>query len=258
MVCGDAPKEDQIRKERGGRKTTTTTISIFTIMNTRLELNVEMDHLSAEKVKSTLLGLPNTKIVSLDTLGGKVVVESPALSYDVLDKLKNSGMKASLHGIGGANQGNLGTAVSVLGGKGGWELGCGGASSHEVGSESVRGIVRIVQSTPTTAIIDSHFENMIPGTHKVSIHEYGDISDGCNAVGKMFKNGKLGEIIVNPYGLGKLKTEVTSDVHDLLGRAVVVSDTNNRKLICGIISRAAGVMENTKATCPCSPDDTGK
>eukprot|EP00026_Physarum_polycephalum_P018359 Phypoly_transcript_19911.p1 GENE.Phypoly_transcript_19911~~Phypoly_transcript_19911.p1 ORF type:complete len:231 (+),score=30.46 Phypoly_transcript_19911:2-694(+) len=228
-------------------------------MNTRVEVTAEIDSHSSEQVQAALLSLPGTKIVSLDTHAKKIVVEGPALSSDVLDKVRSSGVNASIHGIGGASsQGNLGTAVSVLGGKGGWEMGCGGASSHEIGNESVRGIVRFVQSTPTTMIVDSSFSGMVPGSHKIAVHEFGDISEGCNAVGKLFKNGKLGDIIVNPYGIGKMKTEITHNVHDLLGRSVVVSDSADKKLICGIISRAAGVMENTKTICPCTPNETNK
>ena len=108
---------------------------------------------------------------------------------------------------------------------------------------------------------------------RISIHEYGDISDGCNAVGKLFKNGRLGilfsppllssllfssllplissglssgNIIVDPHGMGRMKTEVPNDVHDLLGRSVVLSASNDRKLVSSLYLSSFVTKEEEK------------
>jgi len=60
------------------------------------------------------------------------------------------------------------TAISSLGGRTGYSI-----------KKSIKGIVRFIE-TPEGCVIDGTVNGLSPGEHGMHIHEYGDITDGCN------------------------------------------------------------------------------
>ena len=43
----------------------------------------------------------------------------------------------------------------------------------------VQGVVRMLQADESTCVVDGTIDGLRPGPHRVAIHEYGDLSDGC-------------------------------------------------------------------------------
>jgi len=60
------------------------------------------------------------------------------------------------------------TALSTLGGRSGYSI-----------KKSIRGLVRFIE-IPDGCVIDGIVNGLSPGEHGMHIHEYGDISNGCN------------------------------------------------------------------------------
>ena len=57
---------------------------------------------------------------------------------------------------------NLGAAVALM------DVGVG------------KGVVRFVQVDDSTCVVDGTLDGLSPGKYGVFLHEYGDISEGCN------------------------------------------------------------------------------
>jgi copper chaperone for superoxide dismutase len=43
-----------------------------------------------------------------------------------------------------------------------------------------KGVVRFVQVDDSTCVVDGTLDGLSPGKYGVFLHEYGDISEGCN------------------------------------------------------------------------------
>ena len=41
------------------------------------------------------------------------------------------------------------------------------------------GLARLVQATPTQCVIDATIDGLPEGQYKLKVHEYGDLSNGC-------------------------------------------------------------------------------
>lgn len=187
-----------------------------------------------------------------------VIVETALPTHEVVKIIEGSGKKALVTGVGvaGSQIVNLGSAVAIM---------------HEGNpSSGVRGVARIVQSTNDICIVDGTLDGLAPSSeHSLAIHEYGDISDGCNSCGDILSistgnsqnNSSLyGDIgIVHSDTTGRSAFRIESrqiKVWDVIGRSVVVksrtsSSTAWTKLACGIIARSAGLFENFKKICAC-------
>ena len=61
-------------------------------------------------------------------------------------------------------QGNLGAAVAQM----------------EIGGSSTRGVIRMVQTSQSTCVLDGTVDGLPAGKHRLFVHECGDISEGCN------------------------------------------------------------------------------
>ena len=48
------------------------------------------------------------------------------------------------------------------------------------GGVSGLGLARLVQATPTQCVVEATIDGLPPGHYQVSVHEYGDLSQGCN------------------------------------------------------------------------------
>lgn len=44
----------------------------------------------------------------------------------------------------------------------------------------VFGVIRFFQKQNDVCIIDGTIDGLVPGEHGLHIHEFGDLSDGCN------------------------------------------------------------------------------
>ena len=48
-----------------------------------------------------------------------------------------------------------------------------------VGSEVIRGVVRMVQTSEDKCVFEGTVDGLPPGQHALCVHETGDISSGC-------------------------------------------------------------------------------
>lgn len=227
-------------------------------MTAKIELAVDLSGSSESVDLKTYLKSNNAiQNVAVNTDKQTVVVETALPTHDVVRLIELSGAKALVTGIGaaGSHVVNLGSAVAIM---------------HEGNpSSGVRGVTRIVQSTMDTCIIDGTVDGLNPNSeHRLAIHEYGDISDGCNSCGDVLQlqlsnsnktlYGDLGSIFSDATGSSSFRMENNNvKVWDIIGRSVVIKSKlfpkaqSWTKLACGIVARSAGVFENFKRICAC-------
>ena len=82
---------------------------------------------------------------------------------------------------GQGSSSNLGAAVSILG---------------TTDPTDVKGLVRFVQLTEETCLIDVSVSGVDPGKHAIVVHQYGDFTNDWESCGGVFKDGVLGEVVV--------------------------------------------------------------
>ena len=58
--------------------------------------------------------------------------------------------------------------------------GLGAAVAMMGGRHGAKGVTRLVQSDEKTCIIEGTLDGLSPGKHRLQIHEFGDLSDGCD------------------------------------------------------------------------------
>ncbi|EFA82558.1 copper chaperone for superoxide dismutase [Heterostelium album PN500] len=246
---------------------------------TEMELMVDMschrcvDDIT-EKIKSS--SLKKTEITGADIGAQRLFLKSGAdLAVDIIETInRTTGRNATLSGFG-----TKGSAVCSVGVAEGWEKGCGGAGG--VGSEGVHGVIRVVEidttNTTTTHNNGILFEGRIGGLkpntkHSIAIHQYGDLTNGCENVGDIYKpiaktttNTEFnGTSIANEDG--KVEFRVLNkeypDFWSLIGRSIVLHSMKDdgrsldRRIACGIICRAATIGQNPKRICPCDNQPT--
>lgn len=127
----------------------------------------------------------------------------------------------------------------------------------DTGKSSLKGVVRICNiSEQAGSVIDGVVDGLEANKkYRFNIHECGDLSEGCQSVGNVFKPSGFEQKIVQSDDTGRLSFRLLDknlNVPDLIGRSVVISkpDTDER-LGCGIIARSAGIFENSKKICAC-------
>lgn len=143
--------------------------------------------------------------------------------------------------------------------------------------EHVRGLIRMVQVSPTMTIIDMTIRGASPGTYDVSVRERGDISSGAASTGGIWEavqssqdkppriaKGVWGTIEVGQNGLGSVFLDRPIQIWEMIGRAVVVSrrleqgrpreklEREDEDTFVGVVARSAGVWDNDKTVCSCS------
>jgi len=148
---------------------------------------------------------------------------------------------------------------------------------------NIRGVVRfsIIDKSSVGCVVDGVIDGLSPGLHGIHIHECGDLSQGCEAVGGHYNPrnsphgspenapdarhaGDLGNIRAEKDGRATFRfIDPFLKVPDIIGRSVVISEneddygkginTNSKidgnsgaKLACGIIARSAGILQNYK------------
>ena len=55
-----------------------------------------------------------------------------------------------------------------------------GAAVAMVSGGHVQGVIRMLQTDNDTCLLEGTVDGLRPGPHRVAVHEFGDISDGCN------------------------------------------------------------------------------
>ncbi|KAK7580231.1 hypothetical protein V9T40_000860 [Parthenolecanium corni] len=240
-------------------------------MSTNVEFAIQMhDKVTANVLKNSLSELSGVDNVSIYPESGTLVIKS-SLPISVLqEKIEETGQRAVIKGFGDSVQ----AAVAIVGGE------CGFAQGK------LQGVVRFIQADDNTCIVDGTIDGLSPGLHGLHVHEFGDISEGCDKVGQHFSlvnashgapscdtshrhTGDLGNIQVNEDGRSQFRfSDSVLKVWDVIGRTIVVTENaddlgkgNNpqslidgnsgKRLGCGIIARSAGLFENTKKICAC-------
>uniref|UniRef100_A0A493T3C8 Superoxide dismutase copper chaperone n=1 Tax=Anas platyrhynchos platyrhynchos TaxID=8840 RepID=A0A493T3C8_ANAPP len=133
----------------------------------------------AEAVRGALRGAPGVRLLELRLEAQTVLVETELAAERVRELLEASGRRAVLKGMGGS----LGAAVAAVAGPGG-----------------VRGLVRFLQVTPRSCLVDGAIDGLQPGPHGLHVHEFGDLSrngdtlmgNGGPTMGNRDPNGEQG------------------------------------------------------------------
>uniref|UniRef100_A0A224XLJ0 Extracellular superoxide dismutase [Cu-Zn] n=1 Tax=Panstrongylus lignarius TaxID=156445 RepID=A0A224XLJ0_9HEMI len=239
-------------------------------------------HSCVDKIKSNLKDIEGVDNVEVYFDKGTVLVETSLPSSFIKEKIEKGGYIAVLNGYG--NQigevkstnvtGQSTSAVAMIGGHVGYS------------SSQIQGVVRFIQADDDVCVVDGTIDGLSPGLHGLHIHECGDISKGCASVGDHFDlngsnlhggpdeddnrhTGDLGNIKADSSGRAVFRLEdKLVKVWDVIGRSVVVTEdqddlgkgshpmslingNSGTRLACGIISRSAGLFENTKKICAC-------
>lgn len=225
----------------------------------KLEFDVNMTCGGCEdKVRESLqkIGVQNMVI---DVEKQSVVVETDVPFTKVQEAIRSTGKVAVLKGYGPSAAKGVAAAVSEI-----------------FGQSGIMGVVRFTQGADGACIVDGVIDGLKQGrTHRLRIHELGDLSDGCQSTGDVYnphpvasdgkgprRYGSLGEIDVDDNGRSVFrKTNDIVKVWDIIGRSLVVcSESSNKhrtgdescfRLACGIIARASGIAQNPKRICAC-------
>lgn len=241
-------------------------------MSSKIEFAVEM---TCEKcvnvIREKLNNVAGVHQVEISLEKGSVVVDTSLPSSRVQQLIESTNRRAILKGYGEEKKS---AAVAMLGGSIGSGLG------------PVKGVVRFLQLSPDSCIIDGTIDGLTPGFHGLHVHECGDISKGCESVGSHFnpyntKHGGQGNDVQSRHAgdLGNVEADQTGrasfvlkdkvlKVPDIIGRSIVVTEkkddlgqgdsihssvdgNSGTRLACGIIARSAGIFENVKKICAC-------
>jgi copper chaperone for superoxide dismutase len=207
----------------------------------QIEFAVQMTCNSCvEAVRKSLKGDPHIKTVDIDLEKGSVVVNTTLPTLQVQEKIETTGRKVVVKGHAGSSSG-----VAVL----------------DTGNTNIQGVVRFVQVAPNSCVIDGTIDGLKPGNvHQLTIHECGDLSQGCDSVGDVFHPtnsgdcrpcGDLGPIEVANDGRASFRREDhVLKLTDIIGRSLVVN-TEGKRVVCGVIARSAGLFQNPKTICAC-------
>jgi len=237
---------------------------------TQIELAVKMTCQSCVQTVTGVLRELHISQFNIDLDKQSVVLTSSLPAEQIANAIEDiGGLQTIVRGQGGAQ--NLGCAICPL-------------LPGGVSKTGVTGVVRFVQLTEKTIIVEGSIDGLKPGKHGLHIHEYGDFSNGCLSTGDHFnpfsKNhgspqdvdrhaGDLGNIVADAQGHASFRiADQVLKVWDIIGRAMVVHEleddlgrggnelslmTGNAgaRLACGIVARSAGVLENSKKVCTC-------
>ncbi|XP_013790588.2 copper chaperone for superoxide dismutase-like [Limulus polyphemus] len=235
----------------------------------QLEFYVQLSSECCGKaVQKKLEELDGIHQVEIDVEKETVVLETTLASSQIIQALELSGRRAVFKGYGTT----LGSPF------------LGAAVAEMKGISGVLGVVRFLQSNENTCIVDGTIDGLTPGDHGIHIHEFGDLTGGCEGVGEHYNPtnsshggpdererhyGDLGNVTADDHGRAVFRKEDrVIKVWDIIGRSLVVTEkpddlgqgsTNSSKLdgnsgkrlSCGIIARSAGLFENPKKICLC-------
>ncbi|GLV43239.1 uncharacterized protein CBL_14081 [Carabus blaptoides fortunei] len=140
-----------------------------------------------EVIKNSLKDVEGIKSVDVQLENESVVVESTLATDKILEILESTGRKAVIKGYAGSIAG-----VVII----------------ECGSIDIKGVIRFMQITSDTCIVDGTIDGMEAVPHSICVHECGDISQACKSVGSLFipenspdkNSGILGTVIPDKDG----------------------------------------------------------
>jgi len=204
---------------------------------TKVEFAVQFSGDNAsDAIKSVL---KDVGTVDINKELGRVVVETESTPWnEIQQRIEGTGRRAVLTGFGGKS------CVSIV-------------SSNK--NEVLKGVVRfcaVSDAQEAGCVIDGAADGLEPNSKlEINVHEYGDVSNGCESVGDVFEQSSHIDKVVSSDANGQLSFRVLDqhlNVSDLIGRSVVISKADNKeRLACGIIARSAGIFENYKKICAC-------
>ncbi|BFZ08005.1 hypothetical protein BsWGS_11044 [Bradybaena similaris] len=223
--------------------------------STKMEFAVEMrSPCCVGRVKNALEGVKGVHSIDVDLATQRLVIEGDVLAETVRGTIeKETGMAAVLLGHGSAAQ-NLGAGVAAI----------------SIGNSGVKGLLRFVQVDPGTCFVEGAIDKL-PSSQPVflTVHETGDVSDGCNSCGSLFRpadgsnntfSGFLKELTPNTDKRAEFRVALSNvQLSDIIGHCVVVHQGNHHdieqgqseRLACGIVARASGLFQNSKRFCAC-------
>ncbi|XP_028566036.2 copper chaperone for superoxide dismutase isoform X1 [Podarcis muralis] len=221
-----------------------------------------------EAIQSSLQGIPGLQVLNVQLESQSVLVETSLGAEKVQSLLESTGRSAVLKGMGAAVPGSLGAAaVAMVSGPG-----------------LVQGVVRFLQLSPQSCLIDGAIDGLEPGLHGLHVHEFGDVTNSCDSCGDHFNPhgechggpqdvhrhaGDLGNILAADDGRASFRMEDNQlKVHDIIGRSLVVdagqddlgrgshplskvTGNSGERVACGIIARSASLFQNPKKICTC-------
>ncbi|XP_060530238.1 copper chaperone for superoxide dismutase-like isoform X2 [Cylas formicarius] len=161
-----------------------------------------------QAVKNSLANLDGVLNVEINFSTGSVVVDSTLSIPQIQSALESTGRKVAIKGYDGSI-----SAVSML------------------NTGDVQGVVRFVQINRDTCIVDGTIDGLHPVSHSLAVHEYGDLSKGCQSVGNIMHLGNetdrvygdLGSISVEENGRASFRFEDhIIKLSELIGRSLVV------------------------------------
>jgi copper chaperone for superoxide dismutase len=175
-------------------------------------------------------------ILEINADNGRVLVETKRPWTEIKEQMEKTGKNAVLTGFGGRS------AVAI------------------VDKGQAKGVIRFCSiNEKQGVVVDGVLDGLQPKTkHVVNVHEFGDVSSGCQSVGDVYGQPEK-EVLVTSDESGRttfrfLRTQLT--VPEIIGRSVVVRPANAapeqpNQMACGIIARAAGIFQNYKKICAC-------
>ncbi|KAK4952211.1 copper chaperone [Elasticomyces elasticus] len=184
-----------------------------------------------------------------------VSVEGTAAPSAIVAAIQSTGRDAILRGSGKSDS----AAVCIL-------------ETHSASvSDKVRGLIRMVQVSPTLTIVDLSIRGLSPGTYHATVRETGDISRGAQSTGGIWDplraglandaasaKGVFGAVQVGKSGVGTVFWDKPIQIWEMIGRSIVVSrekegfTREDPDTLVGVVARSAGVWDNEKTVCSCS------
>ncbi|XP_061462387.1 copper chaperone for superoxide dismutase isoform X2 [Rhineura floridana] len=235
----------------------------------RLEFAVQMTCQNCvDAIQSSLRGIPGLQVLHIQLDSQIVLVETSLSTEKAQSLLESTGRKAVLKGMGGAVPESFGGAAVAM----------------MSGLVLVQGVVRFLQVSPQSCLIDGTIDGLEPGLHGLHVHEFGDVTGSCDSCGDHFNPygechggpqdvhrhaGDLGNILAGADGRASFRMEDNQlKVHDIIGRSLVVdageddlghgshplsklTGNSGGRVACGIIARSAGLFQNPKKICTC-------
>jgi len=182
-----------------------------------------------------------------------VSIEGTAAPSAIVAAIQSTGRDAILRGSGSTDS----AAVCIL------------ETHSNTVSDKVRGLVRMVQVSPSLTIVDLTIRGLSPGKYWATVRQTGDISNGAISTGGIWsdpkdgpvKRGVFGTIHVSRDGMGSVFLDKPIHIWEMIGRGIVVSkqhdgngkfEKNDEDTLVGVIARSAGVWDNDKTVCSCS------
>lgn len=135
----------------------------------------------------------------------------------------------------------------------------------------VKGLARLVQSSPDRTLIDVTVQGLPPGSYQVSVREYGDVKGGASSTGPVWSGvgremgqptrGRLGLVEVGESGQGAAFVEGDFRIWEVIGRGMAVTKQDpgeqallkeDEETVIGVVARSAGLWDNDKMVCSCT------